>query len=241
MRPIPLATLVRGATPQAVIACAHEAYARGIRVFKFKLGRPGRWHQEWRTLKHLAEALPLDAKLRIDVNGAWNLDEASRRLQALSAIGPELVEEPVAPNHLDQLAPGLVPIALDESLQGPGWRQRLIAAAARGVCQAIVLKPMALGGMARCLEMAALARSLGITVIVTHLFDGPLGLAAAAELALALGDDIGPCGLDRHCALYAWSPSSVPQVGPSALTAAPGAGLCLSALAFPKQGEMVRL
>jgi L-alanine-DL-glutamate epimerase-like enolase superfamily enzyme len=68
----------------------------------------------------------------------------------------------------------------------------------------VVLKPMALGGILRCLEIARLAHERRLDVVVSHLFDGPLALAAAAVLALTAGTPGVAMGLDRHAGLDAW-------------------------------------
>jgi hypothetical protein len=59
--------------------------------------------------------------------------------------------------------------------------------------------------------MALAAQRQGLGVIVTHLFDGPVGLAAAAELALSLPTAPWACGLDRHPGLWAWPPVDLPH------------------------------
>ncbi len=56
----------------------------------------------------------------------------------------------------------------------------------RGSFRVLVLKPMALGGFAACLELARIAAAAGGAVLVSHLFDGPVGLAAAAHLGFRL-------------------------------------------------------
>jgi len=56
---------------------------------------------------------------------------------------------------------------------------------------AVVLKPMVLGGLLRALEWARLARARGLRAIVTTSLDGTLGRLGAAQLAAALLAD-GP-------------------------------------------------
>jgi hypothetical protein len=46
--------------------------------------------------------------------------------------------------------------------------------------------------------VAEAAHTAGLAVIVTHVFDGPIGSAAAACLALAVRGKTMPCGLDAH-------------------------------------------
>jgi L-alanine-DL-glutamate epimerase-like enolase superfamily enzyme len=60
-----------------------------------------------------------------------------------------------------------------------------------------------LGGLARCLALAARARAAGVDAVVTHSFDGPIATAAACELALALAPRRA-VGLDRHVGLVPW-------------------------------------
>jgi L-alanine-DL-glutamate epimerase-like enolase superfamily enzyme len=70
---------------------------------------------------------------------------------------------------------------------------------------------------------------MGLGVVVTHLFDGPIAMAAACELALALPKTLA-CGLDVHDGLTAWPPCDVPQrrndclVSPNSTS---GLGVCL--------------
>jgi L-alanine-DL-glutamate epimerase-like enolase superfamily enzyme len=73
-----------------------------------------------------------------------------------------------------------------------------------------VLKPAALG-LLRAHEIGVRAQARGLDVVVTHLFDGPIGLAAACELALSLPRPPLACGLDAHAGLAAWPEVPVPQ------------------------------
>ena len=91
----------------------------------------------------------------------------------------------------------------------------------------LVLKPTLLGGMCACLALARDAAARGLSVVVTHVFDGPVALAAAAELAAALPGRVLACGLDRHGGLAAWPDVAIPQLGPDYVASAgrPGLGL----------------
>ena len=100
-------------------------------------------------------------------------------------------------------------------------------------CIAVVLKPMALGGYQTCLRLAAEAKVLGLDVTVSHLFDGPVALAAAAHLALAVASRSRASGLDLHGALAAWPPVPVPLIGSTTVLAGDAPGLGLSAVPEP--------
>ncbi len=60
-----------------------------------------------------------------------------------------------------------------------------------------MIKP-AVHGLLGAHALAGRARAAGKGVIVTHLFDGPVGTAAACELALALGETRYAAGLAPH-------------------------------------------
>jgi L-alanine-DL-glutamate epimerase-like enolase superfamily enzyme len=96
-----------------------------------------------------------------------------------------------------------------------------------------VLKPTLLGGFAVCLRIAREAAARGLAASVTHTFDGPVALAAAAELASALPARVLACGLDRHAGLGAWPDVAIAQLGDAHAGSAnlPGLGPVADALA----------
>jgi o-succinylbenzoate synthase len=127
--------------------------------------------------------------LRLDANGAWDVDEAVAAIEALAPAGLELVEEPVhgvqAMREVrDRVA---VRVAMDETAGHPG---SLTAKVADAVC----LKVSRCGGISRLLAQAALVRQSGADVYLASTFDGPLGIAAAVHCAAAL-KTTAACGL----------------------------------------------
>jgi o-succinylbenzoate synthase len=127
--------------------------------------------------------------LRLDANGAWEVDEAVAAIEALAPAGLELVEEPVhgvqAMREVrDRVA---VRVAMDETAGQPG---SLTAKVADAVC----LKVSRCGGISRLLAQAALVRQSGADVYLASTFDGPLGIAAAVHCAAALRTTAA-CGL----------------------------------------------
>jgi o-succinylbenzoate synthase len=203
-RPVALSALADGDDP---VAAARAAWARGVRVVKRKIGPV-----DDGTVARLRDALP-DAGLRLDANRSLPVEIAVARLAALAPLRPELVEEPC--RDLRALDAPPVPIAADESLL-EGWPAAKVAA--------IVLKPALLGGLAWCLELATRARDAGVDVIVTHMWDGPVALAAAAALALAL-EPVRACGLDRHPGLALDPSRPLPFLGEAAILPGDWVGL----------------
>jgi L-alanine-DL-glutamate epimerase-like enolase superfamily enzyme len=128
-------------------------------------------------------------ELRLDANGAWEVDEAVAAIEALAPAGLELVEEPVhgvqAMRQVrDRVA---VRVAMDETAAQPG---SLTAKVADAVC----LKVSRCGGISRLLAQATLVRQSGADVYLASTFDGPLGIAAAVHCAAALKTTTA-CGL----------------------------------------------
>lgn len=157
--------------------------------------------------------------LRIDLNGRDELERAA-------SFKPELIEEPAT---LDRGAP----LALDESLARPGGVERGLMLLEKKIVCAFVLKPVLLGGIRRCLELAAEAKKRGGEVIVTHYFDGPVAHAAATQLAFALDKGRFAHGLGWHREL---EPSDVPQLEGGVLRAPRWAGV----VAPEVRAELVR-
>jgi hypothetical protein len=70
--------------------------------------------------------------------------------------------------------------------------------------------------------------------VVTHCLDGPVAMAAAMELALAIGPELA-CGLDHHPLRTAWPPVDPPRLRGAVVdpTRAAGLGFAAGALEPP--------
>lgn len=213
--------------PHALVDGARALAARGVRCVKVKLRArdDAGFDRELAGLAALRRELDAagDLELRLDANAAWTEDLARRRLAALAPLRPRFVEQPVAPDRLDRLGPCAAPWAADESLGVPGMAERLLDA---GGCAAFVLKPTALG-LLRAYELARRAQARGLDVVVTHLFDGPIALAAACELALSLPRAPLASGLDAHAGLALWPALPIPHRRLASIAATGRAGLGL--------------
>jgi len=130
--------------------------------------------------------------LRVDANGAWDVEGAVRAIEALTPIGLELVEEPTHGLEAVRAVRERVTarVAIDETAAEHG-------ALGAGVADAVCLKISRCGGIAGLLAAAALVRASGAEVYLASTLDGPLGVAAAVHAAAALASR-GPlpaCGL----------------------------------------------
>lgn len=166
-------------------AGAAAAVRAGFRCVKLKVGLGD---DAGRVAAVRAAAGP-DVELRLDANGAWEVDEAVAAIQALGAAGLELVEEPV--HGLAALRAVrervAVRVAMDETAAQPG-------ALASGAADAVALKLGRCGGLSGLLAAAALVRATGGEPYVTSAYDGPLGIAAGLHAAAALAP-LPACGL----------------------------------------------
>jgi o-succinylbenzoate synthase len=171
-----------GASEQAA-----RAARSGFRCLKLKVGAGD---DAGRVAAVRAAAGP-DIALRLDANGAWQIEEAIAAIGALAPAGLELVEEPVhGSDGLRAVRERVeVRIAADESANAP--------AALEGAVDAVCLKLSASGGITPLLGLAARARSFGCEVYLGSTLEGPVGIAAAVQsaAALAAGGPMPPCGL----------------------------------------------
>jgi len=213
-----VAALLMG-EPEQALAQAVTARARGIASFKFKIGRPGALERELRAVQELRAQLGPLARLRLDANQGLSLAEAKQYLPRFAQSALEFVEEPCAPHELPQLRELGLPYALDESL--------VLGALPQIGDRAVILKPTLLGGVSKCFAVARAARAVGAEVILSHAFEGPLGLALSAALALSIGSETSAHGLDLEGARV--EPSSLPFFSGAELRAwtEPGFGVAL--------------
>lgn len=218
---LPLSSLV------ADLASAQAAYTRGVRAFKLKLS-PETFDADTALAAALRERFGSDITLRFDANRKLADEGVLQRLAQLSRFDPEFVEEPVADMRALPREGVAVALAADESLAVPGMWPALADR-----CRAVVLKPTLLGGVGACLRIAQEAAARGLLATVTHTFDGPIALAAAAELALALPGTVLACGLDPHRGLAAWPAVAVPQIQEDRIVSAGAPGLGLPSVTAP--------
>jgi len=129
--------------------------------------------------------------VRVDANGAWDIDTAVSVIDRLHSFDVELVEQPVA--TLDDLAVVhrrvSIPIAADECVRTLADARRLRELDA---ADAIVLKVQPLGGVRAAL---AIAEAAGVPAIPSSMMETSVGLAAGLALAAALPDLLYACGL----------------------------------------------
>jgi O-succinylbenzoate synthase len=180
--PVPCnATLVAG-EPAQVAADAEGWAADGFSTFKLKLGAG----DDVAQVRAVREAVGPQARIRVDANGAWDAEAAKRTLAALEEFDIELAEQPVATleEAVEVAAATSIPIAGDESIASRADAERAVAT---GACRLTGVKLSKVGGPEAAIEIAEILPSY-----MSSALDGPVGIAAAAQVAQTLRETAGP-------------------------------------------------
>ena len=196
-RPAPLREEieVNATIPVVPAVLAHRiATVGGARTAKIKVADPGSTlAEDAERIEAVRDAMGPGARLRIDANAAWTLEEALEALPVLerAAGGLEYAEQPCAAlEDLAALRRALdIPIAADESVRRA--EDPLLVARAEAA-DLLVMKVQPLGGVQRCLELAEQA---GLPVVVSSALESSVGLSAGLALAAALPELPHACGL----------------------------------------------
>ncbi len=181
--PLPVecnATLVAD-DPAAVTEDALRWAEEGYATFKLKLGAG----DDVGRVRAVRAAVGSAARIRVDANAAWQVETAKRVLAELEQFNVELAEQPVATlEGLAQVADATtIPIAGDESVESRRDAERAVEL---GACQIAGLKLSKVGGPEAAIEIAEVLPSF-----VSSALDGPVGIAAAAQVAQTLDQATG--------------------------------------------------
>lgn len=186
---VPVNAIVPGVDALAAGRLAAQAATAGYRTVKVKVG--GVLADDVARVQAVRAQFP--GAIRVDANGAWDVEEAVAAIGALSAAAGalEYVEQPCP--SLAELAllrtrvP--VPVAADESIRRA---EDPLVVAAQAAADVLVIKAPPLGGVRRALQVIEQAR---VPVVVSSALDTAVGLAAGVALAAAVPSLAGDCGL----------------------------------------------
>lgn len=188
---------VNATVPAVAPASVPAILARydGCRTAKVKVAERGQvLGDDIARVRAVREAMGAEGRIRIDANGAWNVDEAEHAIHALAGFDLEYVEQPCA--GIDELAEVRrrvkymgIPIAADESVRKA---EDPLAVARAGAADILVIKAQPLGGVHRALDIVA---ESGLPAVVSSALDTSVGLAMGVALAAALPALEFDCGL----------------------------------------------
>ena len=173
-----------------------QLYGAGVRIFKLKTGFRDHVFDLMR-LEKIRDTYGDGVDLRIDYNQGLKATDAIRTLRDMEAFKLGFIEQPTPRNNLEAMAAISAaidtPVMADESVFNP--REALIATQMR-LADVFSLKVMKSGGIARAMEIAAIARAAGIGVYGGCMFETGLAHLAGAHLVSALGE------IDLGCEFY---------------------------------------
>jgi o-succinylbenzoate synthase len=196
---VPWPAPVRDSVPVNVTVPAVDAgrarqivAASGCRTAKVKVAEKGQAESEdIERVAAVRDALGPDGRIRVDANGGWTVEQATRMLRQLDRYSLEYAEQPCATlaelaelrRHID------IPVAADESIRKAADPLRVRAA---GAADIVMVKVQPLGGVRAALRVA---EACGLPVVVSSAVDTSIGLAAGVALAAALPELPHACGL----------------------------------------------
>ena len=169
----------------------------GCATAKVKVAEKGqRLEDDVARVAEVRDAMGPSARVRVDANGGWSVDDALRALSRLAPYGIEYAEQPCATvEELRDLRIALVrggidvPIAADESIRKAEDPLRVRDLEAADI---IVVKVAPLGGVRSALQVV---QECGLPAVVSSALDTSVGISAGAALAAALPVLEHACGL----------------------------------------------
>jgi len=165
------------------------------RTVKIKVAEPGeRLADDVARVRETRRLMGPYGRIRLDANGAWNLDEAEHAVRELEQFDLEYVEQPCATvPELAELRRRIrridVLVAADESVRKAADP---LAVARADAADLLVIKVAPLGGVDRALRIVS---ESGLPAVVSSALDSSVGLAMGAALAARLPSLEFDCGL----------------------------------------------
>lgn len=162
---LPLAAILNTPDKKDIPADAEKLLEQGFQTIKFKIGF--NLDEDIRRARLVLDSLNGRARLRLDANQHYTLEEARKFAASIDPEGVELLEQPFDSHNWDDMARLAqdcpLPLMLDESIYG---REDIEKAASLRCCNYIKLKLCKSGGMEELLEQGLLAGGKGMKVVI---------------------------------------------------------------------------
>jgi L-Ala-D/L-Glu epimerase / N-acetyl-D-glutamate racemase len=175
---IPVNRTLSAGPPEEAAAHAAEGMREGYACFKLKVGLP----DDEERVAAVRDAIGSWPALRIDANGAWEVEEAIAAIRRLERFDLQFVEQPCA--TLEEMAEVRrrvsAPIAADESV---ATAADVLHAAELEACDVVNVKLAASGGFSAAREAVQAAQEHNMAPFLSSTLDGPWAIAAALQLA----------------------------------------------------------
>ena len=188
---------------QTILAVESAFQNYGMTTFKLKVSEASNEslvsdELRVKAVRETLDRLGIAGKIRIDVNGQWNLTQAIQAIQVLdsAAGGLDYAEQPCATvSELIELKSVMqnwnapVQVAVDESLR---MSAEIDVTGIQEAADILVVKAIPLGGVQRALD---LVNEIGLPAVVSGSLDSSVGLSSGIALAASIPQLFGACGL----------------------------------------------
>ena len=181
-----------------------QKIADGFKCIKLKIGAID-FDQELQLLGFIrAHFSASEMEIRVDANGAFDIELALYKLHQLAGFELHSIEQPIQKNNTDTMSElckiSPIDIALDEELIGVFLLQEKEDLLIKIKPKYIILKPSFVGGFRGTLEWISLAEKHNIRWWITSALESNIGLNAIAQFTY-LQQNLMPQGLGTG-ALY---------------------------------------
>ncbi len=173
-------------SPETAKANARKLAAKGYQTLKTKVGK--NLKDDVARVIAIKEGAP-DCKIMLDANQGYSATDAIYFLEQLEKHGirPELFEQPVVKHDLKGMKlvkeSTSVPVAADESV----FTAADALAVARENCADFINIKIMKSGLVEALDIAAIARSANIGLMIGCMLESKLGLGTSVHFAAGLG------------------------------------------------------
>ena len=155
-----------GLTDEQIKDTINEMKKEGFDCFKMKVGQDV--NQDIERLAFIRDQIGYDAKLMLDCNQVWGVDEAIEYMNKLAIFKPTWIEEPTARDdvqgHLkiaNAIEPLGIKVATGEQVPSPVIFKQMLQSGAIGFCQ---IDASRLGGVNDVIAVILLAKKYNVPV-----------------------------------------------------------------------------
>jgi len=166
---------------KSILNIIDDLLADGFKTIKIKLGE-NTVENDVKLVKEICSRIDDSIKIRLDINGKWNYQQAELAVNNLPIDKIEFIEQPVSNINeivmLSDFSP--IPIAVDESVNSIDEGRNLIE---HSNIKVIVLKPSILGSIIKTIVLIKLAENFNKKIIISSAFESVVGRSVLVLLA----------------------------------------------------------
>ena len=193
-KPLQTALTISLKSPEVMADDAASAFGRGLTILKVKVG--GGDDLDITRLEAIREAVP-EAKILVDANQAWSVEESLTIIQAIKSLNVELIEQPIVGDDIDGLRTitkeSSIPILADEAVFTLEDAKRVIEEDAADL---INIKLMKCGGISKAIEIIKYCQSKRVKCMMGSMLEGPTSITLTTQLVMAYSDAFSHIDLD---------------------------------------------